>query len=319
MISLVVPVYRNAAGIADLLEAVEGLAGSVEGPFEAVFVVDGSPDESLLLLARDLPKAGFDSRLLSLSRNFGAFSAIRSGLEAARGDVVVVMSADLQEPPELVLELVSKLRSGECDVAVGQRVGRADASFSSNLFWWMYRRFVIPEIPRGGADIFGCTRAVRDQVLRLKEGNSSLIGLLFWVGFRRCLVPYERLPRPKGKSAWTLGKKLTYLNDSVFSFSDLPIRLLTRAGLLGLAVSGVLSVAVLIWRLAGATPVPGYAATVLVVTFFGALNLFGLGIIGSYVWRSFENTKGRPGYIVQAWEEFHTQTSSGDNPGGANE
>ena len=189
MISLVVPVYRNAAGIADLLEAVEGLAGSVEGPFEAVFVVDGSPDESLLVLARDLPKAGFDSRLLSVSRNFGAFSAIRSGLEAARGDVVVVMSADLQEPPELILELASKLRSGECDVAVGQRVGRADASFSSNLFWWMYRRFVIPEIPRGGADVFGCTRAVRDQVLRLKEGNSSLIGLLFWVGFRRCLVP----------------------------------------------------------------------------------------------------------------------------------
>ena len=319
MISLVVPVYRNAAGIPDLLEAVEGVAGSVEGPFEAVFVVDGSPDDSLLLLARDLPKAGFDSRLLSLSRNFGAFSAIRSGLEAAGGDVVVVMSADLQEPPELVLELVSKLRSGECDVAVGQRVGRADASFSSNLFWWMYRRFVIPEIPRGGADIFGCTRAVRDQVLRLKEGNSSLIGLLFWVGFRRCLVPYERLPRPTGKSAWTLGKKLTYLNDSVFSFSDLPIRLLTRAGLLGLAVSVVFSVAVLIWRLAGATPVPGYAATVLVVTFFGALNLFGLGIIGSYVWRSFENTKGRPGYIVQAWEEFHTQRSSGDNAGGANE
>ena len=319
MISLVVPVYGNAAGIPDLLEAVEGLAGSVEEPFEAVFVVDGSPDDSLLLLGRDLPKAGFDSQLLSLSRNFGAFSAIRSGFEAARGDVMVVMSADLQEPPGLVLELASKLRSGEWDVAVGQRVGRSDTSLLSNLFWWMYRRFVIPEIPKGGADVFGCTRAVRDQVLRLKEGNSSLIGLLFWVGFRRCLVPYERLPRREGKSAWTLGKKLTYLNDSVFSFSDLPIRLLTRAGLFGLAVSLFFSFGVLIWRLAGATPVPGYAATVLVVTFFGALNLFGLGIIGSYVWRSFENTKGRPGYIVQAWEEFHTQRSGGDNPGGADE
>ena len=316
MISLVVPVYRSAAGIPDLLEAVNGLASSIEEPFEAVFVVDGSPDDSLLLLGRDLPKAGFDSQLLSLSRNFGAFSAIRSGLEAARGDVVVVMSADLQEPPGLVLELASKLRSGECDVAVGQRVGRADSSVFSNLFWWMYRRFVIPEIPRGGADVFGCTRAVRDQVLRLKERNSSLIGLLFWVGFRRCLVPYERQRRPKGKSAWTLGKKLTYLNDSVFSFSDLPIRLLTRVGLLGLAVSVVFSVAVLIWRLTGTTPVPGYAATVLVVTFFGALNLFGLGVIGSYVWRSFENTKGRPEYIVQAWQEFHPGTGSGDSGSG---
>ncbi len=319
MISLVVPVYRSAAGIADLLEAVEGLARSVEETFEAVFVVDGSPDDSLLLLGRDLPKAGFDSQLLSLSRNFGAISAIRSGLQVARRDVVVVMSADLQEPPELVLELLSKLRSGDCDVAVGERVGRADSSFFSNLFWWMYRRFVIPEIPKGGADVFGCTRAVRDQILRLKEGNSSLVGLLFWVGFRRCLVPYERQPRPKGKSAWTLGKKLTYLNDSVFSFSDLPIRLLTRAGLFGLAVSFFFSLVVLIVRLTGPTEVPGYAATVLVVTFFGALNLFGLGVIGSYVWRSFENTKGRPEYIVQAWEEFHPQMGGGENGGGADE
>ena len=319
MISLVVPVYRSASGIPDLLEAVGCLASSVEEPFEAVFVVDGSPDDSLLLLGRDLPNQRFDSQLLSLSRNFGAFSAIRSGLEAARGEVVVVMSADLQEPPELVLELVSKLRSGEWDVAVGQRVGRADTSFLSGLFWRMYRRFVIPEIPKGGADVFGCTRAVRDQILRLKEGNSSLIGLLFWVGFRRCLVPYERQPRPAGKSAWTLGKKLTYLNDSVFSFSDLPIRLLTRAGLFGLAVSLFFSLTVLIWRLSGPTPVPGYAATVLVVTFFGALNLLGLGVIGSYVWRSFENTKGRPEYIVQAWEEFHPQRSSGDHAGGTDE
>ena len=319
MISLVVPVFRNAVGIPDLLEAVEGIFDSVEEPFEAVFVVDGSPDDSHLLLGRDLPKAGFDSQLLSLSRNFGAFSAISSGLEAARGDIVVVMSADLQEPPGLVLELADKLRSEECDVAVGERVGRADTSFLSNLFWWMYRRFVIPEIPKGGADIFGCTRAVRDQVLRLKEGNSSLIGLLFWVGFRRCFVPYERQPRSRGKSAWTLSKKLTYLNDSVFSFSDLPIGLFTRAGLFGLAVSVVFSLAVLIWRLSGPTLVPGYAATILVVVFFGALNLFGLGVIGSYVWRSFENTKGRPGYIVQAREEFHPQRSRGGNAGGADE
>ena len=318
MISLVVPVYGSAAGIPDLLDAVDGLASTVEEPFEAVFVVDGSPDDSLLLLGRDLPNQGFDSQLLSLSRNFGAFSAIRSGLEAAQGEVVVVMSADLQEPPELVLELVTKLRSGEWDIAVGERVGRADASLSSNLFWWMYRRFVIPEIPRGGADIFGCTRAVRDQILQMNEGNSSLIGLLFWVGFRRCLVPYERQARPRGTSAWTFGKKLTYLNDSIFSFSDLPIRLLTRAGLFGLAVSIFFSFAVLIWRLSGPTPVPGYAATVLAVTFFGALNLFGLGVIGSYVWRSFENTKGRPQYIVQARTEFHPQESSGDDARGTN-
>ena len=130
-------------------------------------------------------------------------------------------------------------------------------------------------------------------------------------------MPYERKPRSEGISAWTLRKKLEYLNDSVFSFSDLPIRLLTRAGLFGLAASVLFSVTVLAWRTWGETPVPGYAATVLVVTFFGALNLFGLGVIGSYVWRSFENTKGRPVYIVQAQQEFHALCST--DTGGSDE
>jgi glycosyltransferase involved in cell wall biosynthesis len=317
--SLVIPVFRNASGIADLVMAVESLAETVGGPFEAGFVVDGCPDDSLLQLSRALPEASFDSQLIALSRNFGSFSAVRAGMDAAKGEIVVVMSADLQEPPSLVLELVSRLQTGNWDVAVGQRVARADASVAADLFWWLYRRLVMPEIPKGGADIFGCTSAVRDQIMRLQEGNSSLIGLLFWVGYRRCLVPYERRPRPQGKSAWTLKRKLTYLSDSVFSFSDLPIRLLTRVGLLGLLVSVVFSIAVLVWRLAGETPVPGYAATVLIVTFFGALNLFGLGVIGSYVWRTFENTKGRPEFIVRWHEVFGPGRPSISRPGDLDE
>jgi glycosyltransferase involved in cell wall biosynthesis len=307
MISLVVPVYRNSENITALVEAVQQLSDVLQGKLEAVFVVDGSPDDSYLKLAAALPRAQFRSQLLLLSRNFGSFAAVRAGLAAGRGDYFAVMAADLQEPPELVATFAQRLAEGACDVVLGQRTGRDDPLASrilSGLFWMLYRRFVQGEVPEGGVDVFGCSRAVRDQLVLLAENHSSLVGLLFWVGFRRQAVPYVRRRRQAGKSAWTFRKKLTYLSDSVFSFTDLPIRLLLRLGTLGLILSVALAAVVLMAKLLGDIPVPGYAATVLTVTFFGALNCFGLGIIGGYVWRTFENTKSRPNYIVASERRF---------------
>ena len=307
MISVVIPVYKNSGNIAPLVTALEKLSAELNHELEAVFVVDGSPDDSYLRLSQALPRAAFRSQLLQLSRNFGSFSAIRAGLEAAKGERFAVMAADLQEPPELIKEFDRELRTGNVDVTIGTRVTRNDpftSTLFSGLFWGFYRRYVQPEIPPGGVDIFGCTPNVRDQIVRLRENNSSLVGLLFWVGFRRALVPYERREREIGKSAWTFQKKLKYMLDSVFSFTDLPIRILTRIGFFGLVISIFLSLIVLLARLANTIPVPGYAATILVVTFFGALNCFGLGIIGSYVFRTFENSKFRPNFIVASHDEY---------------
>lgn len=307
MISLVIPVYKNSGNIPPLVAALEQLDANLGGELEAVFVVDGSPDDSYLKLSQALPRAKFRSQLLSLSRNFGSFAAIRAGLEAGKGERFAVMAADLQEPPELILEFDRVLRTGDIDVTVGTRIGRNDPLVSrtfSALFWGMYRRYIQPEIPEGGVDIFGCLPHVRDQIVRLRENNSSLVGLLFWVGFRRALVPYERREREIGKSAWTFQKKLRYMLDSIYSFTDLPVRILTRIGVVGLFASLLLALIVVFAKLSGTIPVPGYAATMLVVTFFGALNCFGLGVIGNYVWRSFENTKFRPNFIVASHDVF---------------
>lgn len=307
MISVVVPVYRNAESIAALLDALANTHRALGGGLEVVFVVDGSPDDSYLRLAAALPAAPFRSQLLLLSRNFGSFSAIRAGLAAGTGEHFAVVAADLQEPPELVVEFARRLAAGGCDVVLGQRTGRADPLLSraaAGAFWGLYRRLVQPELPPGGVDVFGCTRAVRDQLVRIGELNTSLVGLLLWVGFRREVVPYARRERHAGRSAWTLRKKLGYLTDSVFSFSDLPVRFLFRTGALGLVLSVALAAVVVTAKLLGDIPVPGYAATVLTVTFFGALNCFGLGVIGGYAWRTFENTKGRPSYIVASSERF---------------
>jgi glycosyltransferase involved in cell wall biosynthesis len=307
MHSLVIPVYRNAESLPELLGAIAELADRVGQPLEAVFVVDGSPDQSYALLRERLPAMPFASQLLLHARNFGAFAAIRSGLAVARGDQLAVMAADLQEPVGLAEKFFALLARDEADVVVGTRSSRADpfaSRLASNLFWRIYRAWIQPDGPPGGVDVFGCTRAFRDDLLALGEANSSLIGQLFWLGQRRAVVPYERLARKHGRSAWSFSRKLKYLMDSLFAFSDLPVRLLMLTGMLGLVTAFVLGGVVFTARLLGAVPIAGYTMTMITLLFFGALNTFGLGLIGAYVWRAYENTKQRPLAVVYRSHEY---------------
>lgn len=305
--SLVIPVFRNEASIARLLDTLEDLNRTIGGDLEAVFVVDGSPDRSLEALTEGLPGASFAAQVLVLSRNFGSFAAIAAGLAHARGPLYAVMTADLQEPPELMLEFRRRLLAGTCEVVVGTRGRRSDplpSRIGSALFWGAYRWLVQREVPPGGVDVFACTRVFRDHLLALPERNTTLVGLVFWLGFSRAEVPYDRRPRQEGRSAWGLARRLRYLLDSTFAFSDLPIRFLSLTGLAGLLLAVVLGVVVAGARLRGDIQVPGYAATILVVMFFGGLNSLGLGLLGEYLWRTFENTKGRPGYVVAHHRRF---------------
>ena len=299
--SLVIPVYKNEASIPRLLDSLTSMDLKLSGQLEAVFVVDGSPDQSYGLLRDAIPNLGFAAQLLTHSRNFGSFPAIRSGLTAARGEYFGVMAADLQEPPELFISFFEMLTSDECDVAIGTRVSRRDRLMSritSGLFWGLYRKLVVRDMPQGGVDVFGCNRKFRDHLLQLEESRSSLVALVFWLGFRRHFVDYERQARQEGKSSWTLSRKLDYMMDSIFSFTDLPIRLLIRTGAIGSVLSIGLALVVLVARLFDAIKVPGYAPTLLAVLILGALNLFGLGLVGSYAWRGYENSKRRPLAIV---------------------
>ena len=307
MLSIIIPVYKNEANLDRLLGELGRVAGQSPVPVEVVFVVDGSPDRCLEILRQRLPGAPFASRLVSLSRNFGSFNAIRGGLEIASGDYFAVIAADLQEPPELVLQFLNTLRKGEADIAFGIRATRSDPiadEAASRLFWWAYRRFVLPELPPGGVDVFGCNRVVRDRLVQFQESNANLIGLLFWVGFRRSYVPYQRRPRLEGRSAWTLGKKLRYGFDSVFNFTDLPIRLLLSVGALGTIAAVVFAIVLFVARLLGQIDVPGYTAIALSVTFFGSITSLGLGILGQYLWLVLQNSRGRPNYVIERVEDF---------------
>jgi polyisoprenyl-phosphate glycosyltransferase len=307
MFSVVIPVYKNADFVPQLIAEFTSIHADVADKYrmttEFVFVVDDSPDESFALLQAALPRVPFRSQLLLHARNFGSFAAIRTGLRAAKGDYFAVIAADLQEPPNLLLQFLDKLVSNQADIAVGVREGRDDpaiSQLSSNVFWWFYRRFVVRDLPAGGVDVFGCNRRIRDELLQLEEANSSLVGLVYWLGFRRAEISYRRRARAHGKSAWTLSKKITYLLDSIFAFTDLPIRIFTVLGTLGFLVATFLAALVIIMRLLGEIEVAGYTATILVITFFGALNTLGLGFIGAYAWRGYENTKKRPLALVRS-------------------
>ncbi len=305
--SLVIPVYRNEAFLPELLGVVESIGAGVDGCMEVVFVIDGSPDRSEEWLLDHLSHCAVPTQLVALSRNFGSFTAIRVGLAQARGEFIAVMAADLQEPPELVTDFFRALAGGRHDVAVGTRAGREDplaGKVASGMFWRIYRALVQPEMPVAGVDIFAVTRKARDALLGLEESHSSLIAQLLWIGFDRVEVPYVRRARAHGESGWSLRKKLRYLFDSIFSFTDIPISILTVIGFAGTFLFLLLGVVLLVLRIAGVIEVQGYTAIMVTILFSASLILLGLGIVGNYVWRAYENTKHRPLGIVRAQRDF---------------
>ena len=307
MFSIVIPIYKSEMNIPDLMVALNDLVPKFESAVEVIFVIDGSPDQSEDLIRKELVKGKYPSSIITLSRNFGSFSAVKAGLEVAKGDGIGVIAADLQEPPEILLEFNKKIKEEKVDVVFGKRVDRKDPLLSSVLsgfFWWFYRLFINSDVPEGGVDVFGISRKVKESIMNLSESNSSLLGLLFWVGFKRDTVEYQRRERQKGKSAWTFSAKLKYLMDSIFSFTDLPIKLVMRLGIIAIITSFFLGCTILFSRITGKIQLPGYTPIVLILTTFTGFNALISAIIGNYVWRAFENTKQRPNSIVQNVEVF---------------
>ncbi len=307
--TVVIPVYRNRETLPELVRRLEIASRDLGDRLEAIFVIDGSPDESGAVLRKLLSNNRLRSRVAWHSRNFGSFAAVRTGLALAHGSCIAVMSADLQEPIELLGEFAEVLSDGSHDVALGVRRTRRDPwlnQLGSRCFWWVYCRWVQPQMPGGGVDVFACTPRVRDALLSLEESNSSLVGLLIWLGYQRVEVPYDRAPREQGRSAWSLRKKLRYLLDSVFSFTDLPINLLFAVGAGGVLISVVGALVVFMaWLLAG-VGVAGYTPLMLTLLAMGSLILSGLGLVGSYVWRTYENSKSRPGTVQTLVEDFNS-------------
>ena len=305
-VSIVVPVYKNEGSIEHLLNRISEISGAVTGSVEAVFVVDGSPDKSLEVLRSSLPRDGFDSKVLLLSRNFGAFSAIRAGLREARGEATVVMAADLQEPTSLILDMLGIVQRDEADVAVGVRQSRKDGVVSRTLsavFWKVFNRVSSLELPRGGVDIFALSRSACETLNSFEESSTSLIGLIYWMGFRRQEVPYHRVERQVGKSSWSLQKRINYAKDSITAFSEFPLSVFLWSGVIGAVVSLVFALIGAFQYMFTSDHQSQREITAIGLLFVASYLMAGLGIIGTYLWRLAENVRNRPDSITwKTWE-----------------
>jgi dolichol-phosphate mannosyltransferase len=307
MISIVVPVYHNAASLPDLLKEFQQLASrNPDDQFEFVFVDDGSGDNSFEVL-QSLVGVDGRVRVIKLSRNFGANAALLAGLDRARGDVVAVIAADLQDPPELIHDMLGHWRRGR-KVVLATRASRDDPALTAlfaRCFYALFRRFAIKHMPKGGFDFFLVDRQVVDILKNIQECNAFLFGLVLWVGFAPAVLTYHRRRREKkyGSSMWTLARKLTYFIDSFVAFSSMPVRAASLLGF-GLGFSGlVYALWIVFKRLWWGVPVPGWSSLMVIVLVVSGAQLLMMGVLGEYLWRNLEETRRRPRFIVDRMVE----------------
>ena len=217
--SIIVPIYNNEKSIPELLKNLNYLCEKLKNNLEVLFVNDGSEDGSFFLLNDSLSNFPFKAKIINHSKNFGSFSAIRTGMEYAKGNYLTYLSADVQEPNSLIISFFKILEQKNCDIVIGKRKKRYDPFFTkifSNIFWWFYKKLIFKDMPEGGVDAFACNEVFKKQILQLRESRSSLVALIFWIGFKREFVEYERQKSIQQKSGWSFSKKINYLLDSFF-------------------------------------------------------------------------------------------------------
>ncbi len=301
VLSVVIPLHDEQEALPELYTRLRAALDTVGHPAEIIFVNDGSQDGSLTVLEM-LRAADTRVAILNLSRNFGKEIATTAGLDHARGEAVVVMDADLQDPPELITDLVAVWQEG-FDVAYAQRRTRAGEGWAKRataaVFYRLMRRIGPAPIPRDVGDFRLMSRRVVDAVAGMREQHRFMKGLFAWVGFSSRAVPYDRAPSCTGRSKWGWWKLWNLALEGITSHTVLPLKMATFLGLfvaLG-AVAYLLEVVIrtLIWG----NPVAGYPSLMAVVLFLGSAQLMTLGVMGEYVGRIFNELKRRPLYIVE--------------------
>lgn len=299
LISLVVPTYMEEMNVQAFYNELLKATADVDFDLEVLFMDDGSTDNTFAELSK---VAAMDKRIrvLRLSRNFGSYSAITAGFHQARGDAVIAMSIDLQDPPALIPQFVAKWREG-FDIVWGVRADRSDPflkSLYARIFYAIIRRFAFEDFPEDGMDTGLFDRRVIDIYRTLPERNSIPFITIFSLGFRQFRIPYARMARRAGVSKWPFWKRVKAAIDVLVNFSYAPIRLISLFGLGSSAFAFLLMVIVILNRLLFNIGAPGWPSTIVVVLFFGSIQMLMLGIIAEYVWRSSEQARARPRYII---------------------
>lgn len=299
--SFVIPIYNEEATLFELYRRIAPVMDRMDGDVELVFVNDGSGDRSLSLI-RKLREDDRRVKYLSLARNFGHQIAVTAGLNFAQGQAVVVLDADLQDPPELIVPMADLWQQGY-DLVYAQRTRRHREKLfkrmTAYVFYRVLKQLADVDIPTDTGDFCLMDRKVVNALNAMPERNRYIRGLRAWVGFRQTVIPFEREPRYAGDVKYTFRKSLGLAINGLVSFSRVPLRLATYTGLLAAAIALIMVILVLYWRLFQPnSPVTGFALIAMAIFFLGAVQLICIGILGEYVGRIYEEVKGRPMYTL---------------------
>ena len=301
ILSIVSPVYNEAENLGEFYSRVINATDNLNLEIEIIYINDGSQDSTIDIITK---QRQIDSRItiIDLSRNFGKEIALTAGLDYSSGDAVIVIDTDLQDPPELIPKLVEKWREGY-DVVNAKRIKRKGESLLKKVMSYIYYRllFYLSDInvPRDTGDFRLLNKNALDALLKLREKHRYMKGLFVWVGFKQKEIEYEREARFKGKTKWGFFSLFNLAFDGLTSFSIMPLRLASTIGFLS-ALIGFFYGAVIVFKtLFFHEPVAGFTSLVVLITFFGGIQLLSIGIIGEYIGRIFNETKNRPLYVVK--------------------
>jgi dolichol-phosphate mannosyltransferase len=299
--SLIIPIYNEEETIPELYRRVSDVMDSLDDSVELILINDGSRDRSLNLM-RELQERDARVCYISFARNFGHQAAVTAGLNFARGQVIVVLDADLQDPPELIPKMIESWQAGY-HVVYAQRTKRKKESWFKRLtayvFYRLLRQLADVDIPADTGDFCLMDRQVVEVLNSMPERNRYIRGLRAWIGFRQTAVKFERDPRFAGEVKYTFKKSLALAVNSLVSFSKIPLRISTYLGLFSALIALLMALLVLYWRLQQPdSPVTGLATILIAVFFLGSVQLISIGILGEYVGRIYEEVKGRPAYTI---------------------
>jgi polyisoprenyl-phosphate glycosyltransferase len=305
--SLIIPIYNEEETIAEMYRRVSSVMDRLDGTSELILINDGSKDRSLLML-RELHNKDERVCYLSLARNFGHQVAVTAGLNFARGEAVIVLDADLQDPPELIPEMI-ELWQQDYQVVYAQRTKRLQESWfkrsTAFIFYRLLKLLADVDIPADTGDYCLMDRKVVDILNSMPERNRYIRGLRAWIGFRQTFVRFERDPRYAGQVKYTFSKSFSLALNSLVSFSRIPLRFSTYLGLFSAALSLFMAILVLYWRIhESKSPVTGFATIMIAIFFLGSVQLIGIGILGEYIGRIYEEIKGRPLYTIAEVSKF---------------
>ena len=303
-LSVVVPAFNEEGVLAEFHSRLTAVLNGLGGRSEIVFVDDGSSDGTLAVMRRlraDDPRVA----IVELSRNFGKEIAMTAGLDHTHGDIVVLIDADLQDPPELIPEMIRQWREGY-DVVYAQRTSRAGESVvkkaTAHLFYRFIRNLSHVDIPRDTGDFRLLSRRAVEALAGLREQHRFMKGLFAWIGYPQKAIPYQRDARFGGESKWNYIGLWNFAIEGITSFSTVPLKVATYLGMIVAAGAFLYGLFILLNTLIYGNPVPSYPSLLVVVLFLGGVQLTALGVIGEYLGRMFDETKGRPLYLVKGYK-----------------